>query len=45
MPGFNPENTIMVGDQLYSDVIFGNTHGMATIKVDPVDLLEESFTE
>ena len=42
---FDLENTVMVGDQLYTDIIFGNAKGMATVKVKPVSLFEESFRE
>ena len=41
----NTFDTVMIGDQLYSDIVFGNTHGMATIKVDPINLEEEPFRE
>ena len=41
----NTENTVIIGDQLYTDIVFGNTHGMATIKVKPIDLLDEPFSE
>ncbi|MDR6225118.1 YqeG family HAD IIIA-type phosphatase [Desmospora profundinema] len=40
-----PEETVMVGDQLFTDVLGGNRRGMHTILVLPVSEVEGIFTK
>lgn len=38
------DKIVVVGDQLFTDVLFGNLLGAYTIKVEPLDLQREFFT-
>lgn len=38
------DKIVVVGDQLFTDVLFGNLLGAYTIKVEPIDLQREFFS-
>ncbi|CAM3440488.1 YqeG family HAD IIIA-type phosphatase [Marinicrinis lubricantis] len=41
--GSSPKETIMIGDQLMTDVFGGNRMGLYTVLVDPVSMADEGF--
>jgi HAD superfamily phosphatase (TIGR01668 family) len=43
--GSSKDNTCVIGDQIFTDIIGGNSCGLFTILVDPVDKRELFFTK
>ncbi|WP_281888353.1 YqeG family HAD IIIA-type phosphatase [Paenibacillus sp. YYML68] len=43
MMSLKPEQTIMIGDQMLTDVLGGNRLGLYTILVRPIELADEGF--
>ncbi|MDP1604994.1 MAG: HAD hydrolase-like protein, partial [Legionella sp.] len=35
--GVDAAATVLVGDRVFTDVVFGNLHGLLTVLVDPLD--------
>ncbi len=42
---FDPRKTVVIGDQLLTDVVFGNSMGAYTIKVEPIKKEEAPITK
>ncbi|MBM7558318.1 YqeG family HAD IIIA-type phosphatase [Marinitoga litoralis] len=43
--GIEPTHVVLIGDQLYTDIIAGNNSGFYTIKVKPISNKERIFTK
>ena len=41
--GVSPKETVMLGDQLFTDMLGGNVHRMITVLVDPIEPEENLF--
>ena len=41
--GAKPENTVLIGDQVFTDVYAGNRGGLLTVMVEPIEAKETPF--
>lgn len=41
--GAKPENTVLIGDQVFTDVLAGNRGGLLTVMVEPIEAKETPF--